>query len=140
LFLIFSIKASSSSRIATQDCTIKGLHIKKDNSILIPVYSIHHDPEYFPDPDKFDPERFSPEAKQSRHPYAYQPFGHGPRNCMGKRFALFEMKMILARILKKFSFIVAPETKIPPEVTLRTVLGPGKDGLFLRVKSRGSCN
>ena len=96
------------SRQATKDCTIKGLHIKKGTSVFIPVYSIHRDPEYYPDPDKFDPERFNPEAKQSRDPYAYEPFGHGPRNCIGMRFALFEMKMILARILKKFSFIAGP--------------------------------
>ena len=124
------------ARLAIKDCTIKGLHIKKGTVILVPSYSIQRDPEYYANPDKFDPEHFSAEAKQSRDPYAYIPFGHGPRNCIGMRYAIFQMKITIARILKQFSFVAGPETKIPPEVTLRTILGCGKDGLQLRVKSR----
>ena len=99
------------------------------------MYSIHRDPEFYPDPDKFDPERFSAEAKQSRDPYTYLPFGHGPRNCIGMRFAQMEMKLALVRILKKFSFVVAPETEIPIEIALKAVLG-AKNGVKLRVKHR----
>lgn len=133
---LFAFSAFMVSREATKDCTIKGLPIKKGIIAFVPIYSIHRDPEYYPDPEKFDPERFSAEAKKSRDPYAYLPFGHGPRNCIGMRFALFEMKMTLARILKKFSFDVCPKTKIPPKVSVRTLLGCGKDGLHLGVQSR----
>jgi cytochrome P450 family 6 len=58
-------------------------------SILISVLSLHHDPKYYPEPERFDPERFSDEEKQKRHHYVYLPFGEGPRICIGK-FILFD--------------------------------------------------
>ena len=97
------------------------------------MYSIHRDPEFYPDPDKFDPERFNAEAKQSRDPYTYLPFGHGPRNCIGMRFAQMEMKLALVRILKKFSFAVAPETEIPPSLLSRNTL-LCRNGVKVRIK------
>jgi len=57
--------------------------IKKGTHVAVPIYAIHHDPDLYPDPDKFDPERFSAENKAARHPFAYMPFGMGPRNCIG---------------------------------------------------------
>jgi len=47
------------------------------------MYNLHHDPEYFPDPEKFDPERFNDENKKNIKPYTYLPFGSGPHNCIG---------------------------------------------------------
>ena len=51
--------------------------------IAIPVYGIHHDPQYFPNPEQYDPERFSEENKKTRHRQSYLPFGDGPRMCLG---------------------------------------------------------
>ncbi|PNF23402.1 Cytochrome P450 9e2 [Cryptotermes secundus] len=56
--------------------------------VYIPVYALHHDPDYFPDPEKFDPERFSDENKGSIKACTYLPFGSGPRNCIGKKYLL----------------------------------------------------
>lgn len=53
--------------------------------VIIPIYGLHHDPNYYPDPARFNPERFTEENKRARHPYTYLPFGEGPRNCIGTR-------------------------------------------------------
>lgn len=52
--------------------------------MVVPVLGLHKDPEYFPDPEKFDPERFNEETKSRRPNYVYLPFGDGPRVCIGK--------------------------------------------------------
>lgn len=78
-------------RICVKDYVYKdsdGLKFKimKGDSCWIPTYGLHHDPKYFPNPRKFDPERFSDENKHNINMGAYQPFGSGPRNCIGKLF------------------------------------------------------
>lgn len=60
-----------------------GLTIEKGISVIVPLYGMHHDPKYFPEPDKFDPERFNDENKISIESCSYLPFGDGPRNCIG---------------------------------------------------------
>ena len=60
------------------------LVIEKGTQVVLPVYGLHHDPKYFPDPDRFDPERFSEEEVKKRPHFCYLPFGEGPRLCIGK--------------------------------------------------------
>ncbi|XP_076330591.1 cytochrome P450 3A19-like [Tachypleus tridentatus] len=64
--------------------------IPKGTIVQIPIYAIHHDPKYYPEPNIFDSERFLPENKKRRHPDTYLTFGAGHRNCLGMRFALLE--------------------------------------------------
>lgn len=92
------------SREASEDYHIPEYNytIKKGQAISIPIYSIHYNPEYYKNPDKFDPERFMPENRHSIVPYTYLPFGGGPRNCIGMRFALSEIKLGLSQIINKF--------------------------------------
>ena len=72
---------------------------------------MHHDPEFYPEPDKFIPERFSEDAKKTRDNETFLAFGGGQRACIGMRFALLEMKAILMQILSKNKF--APCDKTP---------------------------
>lgn len=58
--------------------------LNKGLQVVIPVYGIHNDPKYWPEPEKFIPERFTEDEKRNRPQYAYIPFGAGPRNCIGK--------------------------------------------------------
>lgn len=58
--------------------------LEKGTNTMIPVVGLHYDPDYYPEPSKFDPERFSEEAKQKIPQCAYIPFGDGPRNCIGR--------------------------------------------------------
>ena len=60
------------------------LVIPKGTPFVIPVYAIHHDPEYYPDPYKFDPERFMNDATKTKNNFTFMPFGEGPRMCIGE--------------------------------------------------------
>ncbi|KAJ8687377.1 hypothetical protein QAD02_023171 [Eretmocerus hayati] len=87
--------------------------IPKDMKVWIPIYAIQRDPQIYPDPDTFDPERFSDENMKTRHPSFYLPFGDGPRNCIGARFANFQSKVGLIGILKNYKVDVCEKTCIP---------------------------
>lgn len=67
-----------------------GVIIEKGTKVQIPVWGIHMDPEYYPEPEKFNPENFSPENKCKRPEMTFLPFGEGPRMCIGKfKYYLF---------------------------------------------------
>lgn len=91
--------------------------IPRDTIIFIPIYAVHRDPEYFDEPDKFDETRFLPERKASLNQYAFLPFGHGPRNCIGTRFALVSTKLLLLSIIKRYKFSFVDE-KVDPMADL----------------------
>ena len=57
--------------------------VPADSHIMIHLYDVHRDPNFWTDPDKFDPDRFLPERSKNQHPFAYLPFSAGPRNCIG---------------------------------------------------------
>jgi cytochrome P450 len=84
-------------------------------------YITQRDPEYFPDPLRFDPERFTPEAKASRPKFAYFPFGGGGRQCIGESFAWMEGVLILATIAQQWRLTLLPDQRIDvqPKITLR---------------------
>jgi cytochrome P450 len=84
-------------------------------------YVMQRDPEYFPDPLRFDPERFTPEAKAARPRFAYFPFGGGGRQCIGESFAWMEGVLILATIAQQWRLNLLPDQQIDvqPKITLR---------------------
>lgn len=80
--------------------------------IMIPNYSINHDQRIFPNPERFDPDRFLGDKKK-RYGVAFTPFGIGPRNCIGMRFALMEWKLVLYSIVSEFISQPCVKTMIP---------------------------
>uniref|UniRef100_A0A8C2YW48 unspecific monooxygenase n=1 Tax=Cyclopterus lumpus TaxID=8103 RepID=A0A8C2YW48_CYCLU len=116
--------AARLERVAKATVEINGLVIPKGMVILVPTWPMHRDPNLWPEPEEFKPERFSKENKEAIDPYMYMPFGAGPRNCIGMRFALVMMKLALVEILQKFSFSVCKETEIPLEMDIQGLLMP----------------
>ncbi|XP_067317878.1 cytochrome P450 3A9-like [Anolis sagrei] len=113
-------------RVCKKDVEINGVTIPKGVVVMIPPYNLHRDPEYWPEPEEFRPERFSKENKESVDPYTYLPFGAGPRNCIGMRFALVTMKVAITILLQHFSFRVCKETPIPLKLGSQAFLVPEK--------------
>uniref|UniRef100_A0A1B0DEZ0 Uncharacterized protein n=1 Tax=Phlebotomus papatasi TaxID=29031 RepID=A0A1B0DEZ0_PHLPP len=131
--------------VATDRKCVKPYRIKTDEiscdvkvgeAILIPIVSLHHDPKYFPNPSRFDPERFSEENKHKINPFAYLPFGVGPRNCIGSRFALMETKAIIYYILTKFTFEVSEKTQVPLKLAKAGFALKPQKGFWVDLKPR----
>ena len=103
------------ARVASQKYQLRDTEITLDkgSNVNILVYAIHHNEEYYPSPDKFKPERFLPENRDQIKPFTYLPFGSGPRNCVGMRFALLEAKLALAKIITKYKFVKSKNTQVP---------------------------
>ncbi|XP_075947651.1 cytochrome P450 3A40-like isoform X1 [Anarhichas minor] len=111
-------------RVAKATVEINGLVIPKDMVVMVPTWPLHRDASLWPEPEEFKPERFSKENKETIDPYTYMPFGAGPRNCIGMRFALVMMKLAMVEILQRFSFSVCKETEIPFEMDIQGLLMP----------------
>uniref|UniRef100_A0A8D0KXE7 Cytochrome P450 3A n=1 Tax=Strix occidentalis caurina TaxID=311401 RepID=A0A8D0KXE7_STROC len=113
-------------RACKKDVEINGVTIPKGTIVMIPPYTLHRDPEYWPNPEEFRPERFSKENKEAINPYTYLPFGAGPRNCIGMRFALLTLKIAITILLQHFTFQTCKETQIPLKLTSQGLLSPEK--------------
>ncbi|XP_035219013.1 cytochrome P450 4C1-like [Stegodyphus dumicola] len=111
--------------------------IPKDVTCVIFPYMLHRNPESFPNPEVFDPERFSPENCSTRHPYSYLPFSMGERNCIGSRFAMMELKIVLSHLLRYFKFTsLDPRDKISPKfATVLSNSGPLRIQLASRTRT-----
>ncbi|CAL1286964.1 unnamed protein product [Larinioides sclopetarius] len=124
------------SRQCQQDHHVGSITIPEGAVVLAPVWDIHHDPELWPDPWKFDPDRFSLENKASMDSMAYMPFGNGSRKCIGARFAQLEIKLAIFRLLKKFKFEACEKTDDPLTLICPNVnIIPAK-GVYLRAVPR----
>ncbi|XP_015838491.1 cytochrome P450 9e2 [Tribolium castaneum] len=110
--------------------------IEKGVMIEIPIFAIHRDPQYFADPDKFDPGRFSDENKSKIVPGTYIPFGVGPRNCIGSRFALLEIKILFWHLLSKFDILPNEKTVVPFKLCKRSSSLVPNEGIHLRFRPR----
>ncbi|XP_063830410.1 cytochrome P450 6B2-like [Ostrinia nubilalis] len=99
------------TREVVEDYTLPtGVHLDKGVRVHLPVYHLHHNPEFFPEPEVYRPERFLGEEKNKILPHTYIPFGDGPRTCIGMRFAKMQMFAGLVTVLKKYNLELTPET------------------------------
>ncbi|XP_072453781.1 cytochrome P450 3A12-like [Notamacropus eugenii] len=113
-------------RVCEKTAEINGITIPKGTVVMIPLYVLHHNPEYWPEPEEFHPERFDQEGRKSINPYVFLPFGAGPRNCIGMRFAMLTMKTAMVTLLQNFTLEPCKETPIPLELDTKGFMKPVK--------------
>ncbi|CAK1540092.1 unnamed protein product [Leptosia nina] len=113
------------SRKLTETVKLSNYQVPKGTMCHIHIYDMHRQESLFKDALKFDPDRFLPENSVGRHPYAYIPFSAGPRNCIGQKFAMMEMKSALSAILMRFK-VLPVTTSADLEFTADLVLRNSK--------------
>lgn len=118
-----------STRRAIRPVTLGPWQLPAGTLFLLPVQLLHHDPRQFDAPLGFCPERFAT-APASAHP-AYQPFGRGPRVCLGQHLAMTEMTLIAAMLLQRRQLSVADGVSAPRAV-LKVSLRP-EPGVYVRL-------
>ena len=118
-----------------EDVTVGGHTFPKNCNINFSPYLLGRDPKIFPDPLKFDPNRFDVETTTEKiNPYAYVPFSAGPRNCIGQKFAMYEMKSIICKIVKDFELSITKENEnlqIYSDLVLKS-----SGGIVLKIERR----
>ncbi|KYN40636.1 Cytochrome P450 6k1 [Trachymyrmex septentrionalis] len=111
------------------------LVLEKDTPVYIPMLALHYDPEYFPNPEKFDPERFNEENKRNMPSCVYFPFGDGPHACIGNRFALLLIKLALIKMLNKYEVTPCEKTMIPMIIDpALSLTGPLNSVIYLNMR------
>lgn len=118
------------TRLCTTPCKLNNtdLEIKVRDAILIPIHCIQRDPNYFPNPEKFDPERFIDDS----NPTGFLAFGDGPRSCPGTRFAQLTVVAGLAAIFSSYSVEPCSRTTTVIEYDPRSVMLKNKGGIWLK--------
>ena len=101
-------------RTLRQELTLQGYRLPAGVSVGIAIVNVHRRPDLYPEPERFLPERF---LDGSRGPFEYLPFGGGTRRCLGAAFALFEMKLVLASMLR--AGVLGPAGDAPVRPVLR---------------------
>ncbi|XP_052891062.1 cytochrome P450 6a2-like [Anopheles moucheti] len=125
-------------RVASTDYPIEHLGtIPRGTMVVVPVHALHHDPEYYPEPEVYDPERFASASKSRnvRDGAPFMPFGLGPRHCIGATFGLMLVKVGLVAMLRSFRFSLNVD-RTPEHVSFKPrslVLAPSS-GLYLNVE------
>ncbi|XP_057365312.1 cytochrome P450 4C1-like [Daphnia carinata] len=111
-------------RTLPEDTKIGDHNLPKGLMVGLSIVGLHYNPQVFPDPEVFKPERFFPENSLGRHRYALSAFSAGPRNCIGHKFALLQMKVNIAHLIRRFSFSLANPTAPLIPALQETMLTP----------------
>lgn len=121
-------------KILDQDLSFDGCFLPKGLSCFINLFSLHRNPNEFDRPEEYVPERFLSDENTHRHPFSYVPFSAGPKNCLGQKFVMMEIKVVLAKILSKFT-VEATRPLQELEMTFDIVL-KAKGGLPVLFRKR----
>ncbi|KAF1764836.1 hypothetical protein GCK72_004786 [Caenorhabditis remanei] len=121
------------NRKCMKTTTVCGMEIEEGTNVQVDTWTLHNDPKIWGDDvAEFKPERWESGDEQFFQKGGYLPFGLGPRICIGMRLALMEEKMLLAHILRKYTFETTATTEIPLKLVGRSTTAPRSVNLKLR--------
>ncbi|CAG9833532.1 unnamed protein product [Diabrotica balteata] len=125
---------SALNRTCVKDYKFKNsdIVIEKGTPVILPVIGYQADEDFYPDPVKWDINRF--EDKNEKH-VGYYPFGDGPRNCIGSRFGIMQVRLGLISVLRDYKVTVSPNTKLPLKFHEQTFVSSTIDRILLRLES-----
>ncbi|MGZ3420614.1 MAG: cytochrome P450 [Polyangiales bacterium] len=120
-------------REATRDVRVGDWSLPRGTTVLMSLFGMHHDPRFFPDPEAFRPDRWLDGSTASVPKHVYQPFGGGPRICVGNHFAMMEAVLVLAGLLRRvrYELISRERPRLQMAITMRPV-----PGLPMRIRVR----
>ncbi|XP_065338788.1 cytochrome P450 3A19-like [Cloeon dipterum] len=126
------------SRVCTKKYTMPDTNVSLEKGIIvtIPNHALQNDPKFFPNPDRFDPERFSEDDILRKNQYIYSPFGEGPRQCIGNRFAMVQSKLALLTFLRKYTISTCEKTQFPVQFDATQFIITAKAGVWLKIQKR----
>nr|QKY88960.1 cytochrome P450 CYP4G9 [Athetis dissimilis] len=111
-----------------------GYTIPAGATVVVATFGVHRHPKHYKDPDTFNPDNFLPENMQNRHYYSYIPFSAGPRSCVGRKYALLKLKILLSTILRNFectSAVPEKDFKLLADIILKR-----SDGFRIKIEPR----
>ncbi|XP_030566750.1 probable cytochrome P450 28c1 [Drosophila novamexicana] len=131
------------SKTCTEPYTFHGSHhsgplqMYPGDNVMIPIYGLHHDPNFYPEPQEFRPERFlNGGLKRFQQLGVFLGFGNGPRQCVGIRLGLTQTKAALAAIVRRYEVFVNGRTLDGIELDPFIFVGAHKGGIWLDLKVR----
>jgi cytochrome P450 len=107
-------------RVAVKNDQLGAYHIPAGSMVVVSPYVVHRNPDFWPNPEKFDPERFTPDLVANRPRYAYLPFGGGQRICIGNNFAMMQAQLALAMLVQQYQFKLRPGHPVVPAASATT--------------------
>nr|XP_015836253.1 PREDICTED: cytochrome P450 4C1 [Tribolium castaneum] len=123
-------------RTNNQDITLDSNTIPAGSCIMIPIFHIHKKPEYWKNPNEFDPDRFLPENSSKRPRCAFIPFSSGPRNCIGFKYGMMSVKVLLAVILRKYTVVATEYKKVEDIEMLFYVVNKPISGCKIKLEKK----
>lgn len=125
------------SRVCAKDTRLASGHvIPKGSHVILPTWNVLHDSDLWTDPYHFDPDRFIERLEGERLAASSVSFGFGPRECIGKRLALLELKAVLSKLVRKYKFSVCDETLIPMKIKVPLINVFPEREIVLAVEAR----